>query len=244
MNPTTRASYTAVAASVVAGTGLLGTRYLAVGVFLIIGVLALGWPVLTRVSRTWVSTGIIALGGTAALIAVLFGRNEPYLRYMVVAVAALVLASLASEVFFPSAPGRAVTSVAATASGGAVAASGAAWIASNRTSGADDLVIAGAVSLAVAAVASVASNHATVNTVAALVLGAGAGFAMGHTFGAISWYGGILVGLASGVSVVLLAELYRREPHPRDRWAGIASGITPVLVAGMLVYLGGRLLVG
>lgn len=244
MNPTTRATYTAVAASVVAGAGLLGTRYLAVGVFLFILVLAMGWPTLTRVSRTWVSTAIIALGGTASLIAVLLGRNEPYLRYMVVAVAGLVLAALVSEVFFPSAPGRAVTSVAATASGGAVAASGAAWIASNRTTGAEDLVIAGAVSIAVAAVASVATRHATVNTVAALILGAGAGFALGYNFESLSWYGGILVGLASAVSVVLLAELYRREPHPRDRWAGFASGITPVLVAGVLVYLGGRLLIG
>src|SRR5690554_3051677 len=211
MNPTTRATYTAVAASVVAVAGLLGTRFLAVGVLLIVLTLAMGWPVLTRVSRHWVSTGIIALGGTAALIAVLFGRSEPYLRYMVIAVAALVLAALVSEVFFPSAPGRAVTSVAATASGGAVAASGAAWIASSRTAGADDLVIAGAVSLAVAAVASILTRHATVNTVAALVLGAIAGYAMGSAFSSISWYGGILVGLASGISVVLLAELYRRE---------------------------------
>lgn len=244
MNPTTRATYTAVAASVVAVAGLLGTRYLAVGVLVIVLALAMGWPILTRVSRTWVSTGIIALGGTAALIAVLFGRSEPYLRYMVVAVAALVLAALVSEVFFPSAPGRAVTSVAATASGGAIAASGAAWIASSRTAGADDLVIAGAVSIAVAAIASVATHHATINTLAALGLGAASGLVLGYNFGSLSWYGGILVGLASGVSVVLLAELYRREPHPRDRWAGIASGITPILVAGMLVYLGGRLLVG
>lgn len=244
MNPTTRATYTAVAASVVAVAGLLGTRYLAVGILLIVLALAMGWPVLTRASRTWVSTAIIALGGTAAMIAVLFGRSEPYLRYMVVAVAGLVLAALVSEVFLPSAPGRAVTSVAATASGGAVAASGAAWIASNRTAGAEDLVIAGAVAIAVAAIASVATNHPTVNTIAALILGAGSGFALGSNMESLSWYSGILVGLASGVSVVLLAELYRREPHPRDRWAGIASGVTPILVAGVLVYLGGRLLVG
>ncbi len=244
MNPTTRATYTAVAASVVAVTGFLGTRYLAMGVFVLIFAFAVGWPILTRVSRNWISSGIIAIGGSAALVAVLLGRNEPYLRYMVVAVAGLVVFAFIAEVFFPSDPGRAVTSVAATVSGGAVAACGAAWIASNRTTGAEDLVVTGAVTLAIASLASVATNHATVNTVSALVLGAGAGFGMGFVFDSITWYGGILVGIAAGVSVVLLAELYRREPRPRDTWAGAASGITPVLVAGVLVYLGGRLLVG
>lgn len=244
MNPTTRATITAVAASVVAATGYLGTRYLAIGVMSVMFALAVGWPVLTRVSRHWASTTIIGLGGAAALIAVLLGRNEPYLRYMVVAVAAIVIAALLSEVALPSSPGRAVTSVAATASGGAVAASGAAWIASSRAPGAEDLVVSGAVTLAVAAIASILTHHPTINTVAALVLGAGAGFGMGYVFETIPWYGGILVGLASGASVVLLAELYRREPRPRNPWAGIASAVTPVLVAGVLVYLGGRLLVG
>ncbi len=244
MNPTTRATVTAVAASVVAATGYYGSRYLAIGALLIIFALAVGWPMLTRVSRHWVSTAIIAFGGTAALVAVLLGRNEPYLRYMVVAVAGIVIASLAAEVAFPSAPGRAVTSVAATASGGAVAGSGAAWVASIRTPGAEELVVMGAATLAIAAIASILTSNATINTVSALVLGTGAGAGMGLVFETVAWYGGILVGLAAGASVVLLAELYRREPRPRDVWAGIASGVTPVLVAGVLVYLGGRLLVG
>lgn len=244
MNPTTRATITAVAASVVAATGYLGTRYLAIGALAVMLALAVGWPVLTRVSRHWVSTAIVALGGTVALVAVVLGRNEPYLRYMVVAVAGIIMAALLAEVAFPSSPGRAVTSVAATASGGALAASGAAWVASSRTPGAEELVVLGAATLAVAAIASVLTSHATVNTITSLVLGTGAGFGLGYLFNSIPWYGGILVGLSSGASVVLLAELYRREPRPRDVWAGIASGVTPVLVAGVLVYLGGRLLVG
>ncbi|WP_297081858.1 hypothetical protein [uncultured Demequina sp.] len=244
MNPTTRATITAVAASVIAGTGIFGTRYLALGVFVVMAGFAVGWPVLTRVSRRWISTGIIGVGSIVGLGAVVLGRDEPYLRYMAVAIAGIVVVALVSEVFFPSAPGRAVTSVAATASGGAIAASGAAWVASNRTVGAEDLVVAGAAALAIAAVASVLTHHATVNTVLALVLGAGSGALTGWLFDSITWYGGILVGLAAGISVVLLAEMYRREPRPHSVWAGIASGVTPVLVAGVLVYLGGRLLIG
>jgi hypothetical protein len=244
MNPTTRATITAVAASIIAVTGFLGTRYLAAGVLVTMLCFAVGWPILTRVSRHWVSTTIIALGSVGALGAVVLGRDEPYLRYMVVAIAGIVVAALASEVFFPSAPGRAVTSVAATASGGAVAASGAAWVASSRTPGAEDLVVAGATALALAAVVSVLTHHATVNTVSALVVGAGAGGVTGYLFDSITWYAGILVGIAAGVSVVLLAELYRREPRPHSVWAGMSSGVTPVLVAGVLVYVGGRLLNG
>lgn len=244
MNPTTRATITAVAATVIGATGYMGTRYLAAGVLACVVAFAWGWPRLVRSAHPWVGTAIIAAGGTASLGAVVLGRSEPYLRYMVVAVAAVVVAALVAEVFFASGPGRVVTTVSATASGGAIATACAAWVASNRTAGAQDLVVTGAVALAVAAIASVITHRPQLNIVLALILGIGAGFGTGTLFESISWYGGILVGLAAGVSVVLLGELYRREPRPRGVWAVIASGLTPVLVAGVLVYLGGRLLVG
>ncbi|WP_084039159.1 hypothetical protein [Demequina sp. NBRC 110053] len=244
MNPTTRATITAVAAAVIAVGGFLGTRYLALSALVIMAAFAVGWPVLARVSRRWVSTAIVASGSVLALGAVVLGRQEPYLRYMVVAVAAIVVAALVAEVFLPSPQGRAVTAVAATAAGGAIAAAGAAWVASSRTPGDEDLIVTGAAALALAAVASVVTRNATVNTVGALVLAAASGGATGYVFESITWYGGILVGVAAGVAVVLVAELYRREPRPHSVWAGIASAVTPVLVAGALVYLGGRLLVG
>lgn len=244
MIPTTRATITAVAAAIIAATGYLGTRYLAAGILLCVLVFAWGWPHLAHVSRTVVSSFVIGAGGALALIAVILGRNEPYLRHMVIAVAAVTIAALASEVFFASQRGHAVTSVAATAAGGAVATSGAAWLAANRTAGAEDLVVAGAVVLAVAAVAAVLTVNANINAVLSIVLGVGTGVAMGHVFPSMSWWGGSLVGLSCAVAVVLTNELYRREPRPRTLMAGIASGVTPVLVAGMLVYLAGRLLVG
>ena len=87
---------------------------------------------------------------------------------MTVAVAAVTVAALAAVVFFPPpGPGRAVTYVAATASGGAIVASGAAWVAVNRTNGAEDLVVCGGAALAVAAIASVLTSHPTVNTIGA-----------------------------------------------------------------------------
>ncbi|WP_430867867.1 hypothetical protein [Demequina aurantiaca] len=244
MIPTTRATITALAAAVIAGTGFLGTRYLALGIFALVVVLAWGWPHLAHISRTTVSSFVVAGGGALALVAVILGRSEPYLRYMVIAVAAVTLAALASEIFFASERGHAVTSVSGTAAGGAIATSGAAWLAANRTVGADDLVVAGGVALAVAAVAAVLTANANINAVLTIVLGVAVGLGMGYLLPSIGWWGGALVGLACAVTVVLTNELYRREPRPRTVMAGIASGITPVLVSGILVYLAGRLLVG
>lgn len=244
MIPTTRATITAFAAAVIAGAGYLGTRYLAIGVFALVIVLAWGWPHLAHISRTTVSSFVVAGGGALAIVAVALGRSEPYLRYMVIAVAAVAVAALASEIFFASQRGHAVTSVSGTSAGGAIAASGAAWLAANRTVGAEDLVVAGGVVLAVAAVAAVLTANANVNAVLTVVLGIGAGVALGHFFPSMTWWGGALVGLACAVTVILTNELYRREPRPRTLMAGIASGVTPVLVAGILVYLAGRLLVG
>lgn len=228
----------------IAGTGFLGTRFLAFSILTAMVLLAVGWPSLMRATRPWVGSVVIAIGAPMALVAVLLGRNEPYLRHMVVAVAGIVIASLVAEVFFPSGEGRVVTSVAGTAAGGMVAASGAAWVAAARTVGAEDLVVTGAVALAVAAVASVATRNANVNSVLAVVTGAAAGFGTGFVFESISWYAGMLAGIASGTAVMMLAEVYRREPRPAGVWSVISSGLTPVLAVGMLIYFGGRLLVG
>ena len=244
MIPTTRATITAVAAAIIAATGYLGTRYLAIGILACVIMFAWGWPNLAHVSRKSISSYVIAGGGALALIAVILGRSEPYLRYMVIAVAAVTIAALTSEIFFASQRGHAVTSVAATAAGGAVATSGAAWLAANRTAGAEDLVVAGGVVLALAAVAAVLTANANINAVISIGVGIGAGVAMGSLFPSMTWWGGSLVGLTGAVSIVLTNELYRREPRPRTFMAGISSGVTPVLVSGMLIYLAGRMLVG
>jgi hypothetical protein len=244
MLPTTRATIGAAAAAVVAVAGFLGPRYLAVAVFAMTILLGLGWPLLLRASRRRASSVVLMAGGTLALIAVVLGRTAPHLRHMVIAVALMAIAALVSEVFFPSSRGRAVTSVAATSAGAIVVASGAAWVAASRTHGAEDLVVAAGASLAVAAIASVSTRNGHVNTIIALVLATGVGMAAGALFPELPWYAGGGVGLLCGVIVTLLQELVRREPKVRDPLAGMASALAPVLAAGALVYIGGRLLVG
>jgi hypothetical protein len=244
VNPSTRATATFAAATVVAVAGFYGTRFLALGIGALIAVAAFGWPRLLRVYRRMVGTIIIAASGAISIIAVGLGRDEPYLRYAVAAAGAAVLLSLAAEVFFPSPPGRAVTSVTGMMSGAFVAVSAGAWLAANRTQGAADLVVAGAAAIGIAGIAAVVTKRPTVNAGIALVLGTATGAGLGFLFESISWTGGGLVGLVGSASVVTVSELATREPSPRHVLASIASGITPVLAAGVLVYLSGRLLVG
>jgi hypothetical protein len=240
----TRATATTGAAAVVAVTGFLGTRYLAVGISALIAVAAFGWPRLLRVYRRRVSTVIIGTSGALSVVAIGLGRNEPFLRYGVAAAGAAVLLALGAEVFFPSPPGRAVTSVTGMMAGAMVAVSAGAWVAAMRTPGASDLVVAGAASLAITGVASVLTSKPGVNAAIALTLGTAAGGAMGLVFKSIGWPGGALVGFVAAAAVLIVSELTYREPAPRHFFASVASGITPVLAAGVLVYLGGRLLVG
>ncbi|WP_291382545.1 hypothetical protein [Demequina sp.] len=244
MNPSTRATATFAAATVVAVAGFYGTRFLALGVSALIAVAAFGWPRLLRVYRRKVGSVIIAASGAISVVAVGLGRGEPYLRYAVAAAGAAVLLSLAAEVFFPSPPGRAVTSVTGMMSGAFVAVSAGAWVAANRTPGAADLVVAGAAAIAVAGLAAVTTKRPTVNSIIALIFGTATGGVLGYVFDSISWAGGSLVGVVGAASVVTVTELATREPAPRHVLAAIASGITPVLSSGVLVYLSGRLLVG
>lgn len=244
MTPTTRATVTAAAAALIGVAGFLGTRYLAIAVLGLITVTALGWPALLRASRRRQGSVILIVGGALSLIAVVVGRTEPHLRLMVITVAAMVIAALASEVFYASSRGRTVTSVAAVCAGAIVVASGAAWVAASRTEGGDDLVIASAAAIAISSIAAVATRNGHANTLIALVLGTAAGLGAGAFFPDLAWYAGGVAGLVCAIVVTLLQELHRREPQPRERMAGMASAVAPVLSAGALVYIGGRLLLG
>lgn len=244
MIPSTRTTVTFAAAVFIAVTGFYGTRYLALGVGLLIAVAAVGWPSIMRIAHKKPATIIMIISGAIAIFSVGLGRGEPYLRYAVAAAAAAVLLALTSEVFFPSPRGRAVASVSGLAAGGLVAVSGAAWLATERTPGSADLVVAAAACLAMAALGSTLTSRANINGIISVVLAGGFGAYLGTLFDTLTEVGGLLVGLVAAASVLIISELARREPAPRNIWAGITSGITPVLVAGALVYIGGRLLVG
>lgn len=244
MTPTTRTTIGAAAAVLLAVAGYLGNVFVAIAVAALICIAAIGWPSIMRIAHHKAATLIMVASGAIAVFAVAAGRGEPFLRYAVAAAAAAILLALTSEVFFPSPRGRAVASVSGLAAGGLVAVSGAAWLASARTPGARDLVVAAAVCLAITSVASTITSKANVNGILSVAGGVALGALLGAFFDTLTIVGGILIGLVAAASVLIIGELARREPAPRTIWAGITSGVTPVLIAGALVYLGGRLMVG
>jgi hypothetical protein len=244
MNPSTRATAAALSAAAIAVGGYFGSQWLAVAVFTVSCFLAIGWPALTWTPSWFVGSLVILGSGALASVGVLLGEDEPFLRHMVVALAAAVIGALVIEVLHPSPPGQVVTAVASTVTGATVAASGAAWIAAARTPGAEDLVVAGAAALFFAAIASTLTSSMAFNIAAAIVLGTGIGIASGSVFPSIEWYGGGIVGLLCTCSFITIHELTRRDVMNRSALAAISSGIAPVTVAGALVYLGGRILVG
>lgn len=244
MNPITRAAVTAGAATAVAAAGFFGFGWLAMAVFAVIVLLAAGWPLLTWTPHWANGAAVILVGGALTVLGVLVGESDPFLRHAVVALGVAVAGALALEVIRPSPEGHVVTSVAGTVSGVTVAASGAAWIAAARTPGAQYLVICAAVAMVVAAFASVITASMVINVGIALAAGAGVGIGGSFVFDTIEWYGGAFIGLLGACAVMLVHELVRREVENTNTLAGIAAGVAPVMVAGSLVYIGGRILIG
>lgn len=244
MNPSTRATAAAVTAASLAVSGYCGPRWLAVTVLGASFFLAIGWPALTWTPKWLVGSSIVLIGGALASVGVLLGTDEPFLRHMVVALAAVSVLALILEVLFPSPPGQVVTAVASTVSGATVAAAGAAWIAAARTPGSEDLVVIGAAALFMAAIASTFTPMMWLNTLLAIVLGTGIGMASGSVFESTEWYGGAFVGLLCACVFVTIHELTRRDTFNLNPLAAISSGIASVTLAGSLIYIGGRIGVG
>jgi hypothetical protein len=244
MNPSTRATAAAVTAAALAVSGYYGPRWLAVAVLAASFFLAIGWPALTWTPNWLVGSSVVLFSGGLATVGVLLGRDEPFLRHIVVALAASAVLALVLEVLHPSPPGQVVTAVASTVTGATVAASGASWIAAARTPGKEDLVVAGAAALFMAAIASTLTSKMWINTILAIVFGTGIGAVSGRAFPSIEWYGGALVGVLCACAFVSIHELTRRDVTNRSSLAAISSGITSVTIAGALVYIGGRILVG
>jgi len=244
MKPQTRSSWTTVAAALLAGAEFLNPKLLPLAIFLLLIGMALGWAYIVRIPHWLTGAAIVVASGTLALIAINLATGAPFLRFIAVALALTTIASLAAEVFNPSPRGRVVATAAGMTTGGAIAASGAAWLASSKTVGAGSLVIAGAIAITVAAICSTLTANGGLNTVLAMVTGTGVGALLGTFMDPVTWYAGAVVGAGCAASVVLVSEMYRRQPPPPNAWAGISAAIAPVLIAGVLVYIGGRLLVG
>lgn len=253
MEVSTRAVLTAVLAAVMAVTSYLvglpelsGAGELPVvvaGVLLALSV-AIGWPVLLNLPNVLGSAVVIALGGSGAVVAVAGTRGAPWLRELPIVVALAILLAFVNELARQDGRARLVDSVAGTVTGVLVATSAAGWLAAERSVGGTSLVVTGAVALAVAAATSAAPLDGWLGG----VVTTGAGIATGTAVGMLSpdfpAAVGPVLGMAMGLLVAALHALFDRLPALRRRTAAFTVAVLPVALAGVVVYVVGRVLVG
>lgn len=232
-----------------AAVGVAAAAYLAEAAF--VGVLAVfvlvvawGWPTLLDLPARAGVRFVVALGGLGALAAVTFTDGEPFLRDLPVVLALSILLAFVNELVRPDGRLRMVDSVAGSVSGVLVVASAAGWVAAGRTTGGTAIVVVGAVALGVSSASSVVPLSPWLGLLAAVGVSGGVGVGLAAVLPGITLLAGGLIGVAVGILGATLREVFTRLPALARRSAATAAVVVPVTVAGTLVYVAGRLLVG
>lgn len=252
MEVPTRAVFTAVLAAVMAVTSYLvglpemsdtGELPIVIAAVLLALAIAVGWPLLLGLPNLLGSGVVIALGGSGAVLAVAGTRGAPWLRELPVVVALAILLAFVNELARQDGRARLVDSVSGTVTGVLVATTAAGWLAAERSVGGTSLVVSGAVALAVAAATSAAPLGAWLGGVVTTGAGMATGTAVGTLMPDFPAAVGPVLGLAMGLLVAALHALFDRLPALRRRTAAFTVAVLPVALAGILVYVVGRLLV-
>ena len=244
MSVETRSVVTAVLAAVVAVAGFVGVLPLAAVSGLLVLVLALGWPGLAALPFTPGAGAVVALGGLGSVAAVTFTPTQPYLQHLAVVLAGAVVLAFVNELLRRDGRLRLVESVSGTVTGVVLAVCVTGWVATARLDGGEELVVAGAVALALGS-AVVALHGRTwlvyLVTLAAATVG---GTLVGWLLPTVQLAAGAVLGLGVGILVAALHALFDRLPALGRRLPSFAVAVLPVTVSGVLVYVAGRVLAG
>ncbi|MDM7854692.1 hypothetical protein [Cellulomonas alba] len=244
MQLATRAVVTAVLAAVVAVAGFLGNLPLTLAVGVLAVVFAVGWPALAGLPFKPGSTVVVALGGLAAVLTVHLTDGQPYLRLLPLVLAAAILLAFINEMMRRDGRERLVESVTGTVAGVAVALAVAGWVATGREPGGENLVVAGALALAVGSAVVAVHLSPWFSALVTAAASAGAGALAGLLLPDVAVSAGALLGLAIGVLVAALHTLFDKLPSLSRRIPPLAAVTLPVMVTGFVVYVVERVLVG
>ncbi len=244
MDVSTRALLTAVFAALVAGAGLLGAAYLAGVAGGLALVLAWGWPRLLQLPAWLGSFVVVALGGGGGVLAVALTTGAPVLRTLPLVIAFAVLLAFVAELARSDGRHRLVDSVSGSVSGVLVAAAAAGWVAALRSPADIGLVVTGALALFFAAFASALPFRGWTSAGITVFAGALGGLGASAVMPRVDLAAGAVLGVAVGLLVAVLHELFLAVPALSRRTAGLAAAAVPVTVSGTLVYVVGRVLLG
>ena len=153
MSVETRSVVTAVLAAVVAVAGYFGMLPLAVVSAVLVVALAVGWPALAGLPFTPGAGAVVGLGGLGAVAAVTITPEDPFLQHMALVLAGAVVLAFVNELLRRDGRVRMVESVSGTVTGTVLAVCVTGWVATARLTGGDELVVAGAIALALGSAA-------------------------------------------------------------------------------------------
>ncbi|UZN02805.1 hypothetical protein [Cellulomonas sp. S1-8] len=242
MSVETRSVLTAVLAAVVAVAGYLGVLPLAGVSGALVLVLTVGWPALAALPFRPGAGAVVALGGLGSVAAVTFTAEQPYLQHMALVLAGAVVLAFVNELLRRDGRLRMVESVSGTVAGTVLASCVTGWVATARLEGGRELVVAGAVALALGSAAVALRGRTWLVYVITVAAATGGGTLVGWVLPSVELLAGTVLGVGVGVLVVAMHALFDRFPALRHRIPSLAVTVLPVTVSGLLVYVAGRVL--
>jgi hypothetical protein len=241
---TSRAVATALLAAVVAAAAYLGPLPLAGAAAALVLLLASGWAPLLRLPAPGGSTLVIALAGLGGVAVGWATRGEPVLRNLPLVIALSLVLAFVAEMLRRGGRPRLVESVSGTVAGIVVAVSCAGWVAAGRSEAGAALVVTSAVGLAVAsAVSALPLAAGWAGSLVGVALAGAAGAGAAAVVPAIDPVSGLVAGVVGGLVVAALRLLFDRQPTLAGWRAGLSAVAAPVAVAGILVFVVGRVVV-
>lgn len=244
MGQSSRAVAAACAATIVAAAAYLGLVPLAAAAGLLAVGVAVGWPSLLNQPAPGGSRLVIGLAGVGAVGVVAATDGEPALRHLPVVLAMAIVLAFLAELLRRDGRERLVESLSGTVSGIVVAVSCAGWVAAGEIDAGTSLVLTCAVALAVASAVSVLPLPGWWNSLVVVLVAVAAGAAVGATVPGLSLATGLWTGAVTGLLVASLHMLLDQLPGLERRATAASVAALPIAVAGILVFIVGRVLVG
>lgn len=209
-------------------------------------VLAWGWPGVLDLPSPRGTTTVLALASLGVAAAAVLTTSDPLLRWVPAAVAGAVLLTFVHQLARRDGRPRLVSTVAGTLTGIAVLASGTGFVGLSRLQHGGAVV---AVALAGVAVGALLDHVARGEGLRAwllpleLALGGGVGVGLSFLLG-VTWGVALLLGVVcTGVSHALRRVLVPLPALVASR-SQLATGVTSVLLDGVMVYVVCRALIG
>lgn len=243
MTASTRAVVTAAACALLAGAVVIApdsiVPALLVGAAIV--VFALGWPRLLGVPPQNGASIVIALAGIAGVVA---AGAVSRMIFIALVLAGGIIAAFIHQMLRKDGRPRLVESLAASVSGVAVVCAASGWIAllgrEDQPNAGDfpsplALTLLATCTLAAASLV-VASLPRTLAAWLAIIAPGVLGGALGLAFHTIHPAAGIVLGVALGILVSSLDQLFSRFPASGRVRPALAAALLPLLGAGIVVY--------